>query len=49
MLFAKYRILDAMGTLVSTVLGETDILYSNVGLRGETPKNNDTLPISYDE
>lgn len=49
MLFAKYRILDAMGTLVSNVIGETDILYSNVGLRGETPKNNDTLPISYDE
>lgn len=48
-LFAKYRILDAMGTLVSTVLGETDILYSNVGLNGRAPKNNDTLPISYDE
>ncbi|MDO9266411.1 MAG: TolC family outer membrane protein [Sulfurimonas sp.] len=49
MLFAKYRILDAMGTLVSTVLGETNILYSNVGLNGRAPKNNDTLPISYDE
>ncbi len=49
MLFARYRILDAMGTLVSTVLGETDILYSNVGLNGRAPKNNDTLPISYDE
>lgn len=48
-LFAKYRILDAMGTLVSTVLGETDILYSNVGLNGRAPKNNDKLPISYDE
>ncbi|MDQ1338273.1 MAG: outer membrane protein adhesin transport system [Campylobacterota bacterium] len=49
MLFARYRILDAMGTLVSTILGETDILYSNVGLNGRAPKNNDTLPISYDE
>lgn len=49
MLFAKYRILDAMGTLVSTVLGETNILYSNVGLNGKAPQNNDKLPTSYDE
>nr|WP_321266129.1 TolC family outer membrane protein [uncultured Sulfurimonas sp.] len=48
MLFAKYRILDAMGTLVSTIIGNTDIIYSNVGLVGETPKNEDSLPISYD-
>jgi len=47
-LFAKYRILDAMGTLVSTVIGESDALYSNVGLNGKAPKNNDTLPVSYD-
>lgn len=48
LLFAKYRVLDAMGTLVSTVLGENDTLYSNVGLNGKTPQNNDKLPISYD-
>lgn len=48
MLFAKYRILDAMGTLVTTVIGDSDIVYSNVGLAGATPKNEDILPISYD-
>ena len=49
MLFAKYRILDAMGTLVSTVIGNADIVYANVGLVGATPENLDTLPISYDQ
>lgn len=49
LLFAKYRVLDAMGTLVTTVVQESDTLYSKVGLRGETPPNNDTLPISYDK
>jgi len=47
MLFAKYRILDAMGTLVSTVAGGEDV-YANVGLKGQTPKNEDILPIVYD-
>jgi len=49
MLFAKYRILDAMATLVPTVIGNTDIIYANVGLIGSTPDNLDTLPISYDK
>lgn len=49
LLFAKYRVLDAMGILVTTVLGDNDALYANVGLNGKTPKNNDTLPISYDK
>ena len=49
MLFAKYRILDAMGTLVPTVIGNTDIVYSNVGLVGQTPMNEDTLPIAFDK
>ena len=49
MLFAKYRILDAMGTLVQTVLGDTEPIYSNVGLAGKAPDNNDKLPISYDK
>jgi len=48
MLFAKYRILDAMGILVSTVVGNTDTIYNNVGLISETPQNTDILPISYD-
>ncbi|MFA7610964.1 MAG: TolC family outer membrane protein [Sulfurimonas sp.] len=48
MLFAKYRVLDAMGVLVSTILGETQSIYSNVGLNGKSPQNRDTLPISYD-
>jgi len=49
MLFAKYRILDAMGTLVTTVLGSEDIAYNNVGLAGKVPQNNDVLPVSYDD
>ena len=49
MLFAKYRILDAMGALVITVLGDTDIVYAKVGLVGPEPENTDTLPISYDK
>ena len=49
MLFSKYRILDAMGTLVLTVLGSADIVYANVGLAGETPQNLDSLPISFDK
>ncbi|MFT7003191.1 MAG: adhesin transport system outer membrane protein [Sulfurimonas sp.] len=49
MLYAKYRILDAMGTLVSTVVGDTDVVYSNVGLIGNAPMNNDSLPISFDK
>ena len=32
MIFAKYRILDALGTLVTTVLGSSNVDYSNVGL-----------------
>ena len=47
MLFAKYRILDAMGILVNTVAGGEDV-YANVGLKAQTPKNNDVLPVVYD-
>ena len=47
-LFAKYRILDAMGTLVPTVLGDQEIVYSNVGLVGKTPQNSDSLPVQLD-
>ncbi len=48
MLFAKYRILDAMGILVPSIVDNIDIIYAKVGLQGETPINSDTLPISYD-
>ncbi len=47
-LFAKYRILDAMGILVSNVIKDTNTLYSNVGLDGSVPENTDTLPIQLD-
>ncbi|MDD3451223.1 TolC family outer membrane protein [Sulfurimonas sp.] len=49
LLFAKYRVLDAMGTLVTTIVQESDTIYSKVGLRGETPPNSDKLPISYNK
>ncbi|MDQ7062139.1 MAG: TolC family protein [Sulfurimonas sp.] len=48
MLFAKYRILDAMGILVPSVLGNTDDVYTNVGLNGASPENTDTLPVQLD-
>lgn len=36
LLYAKYRILDAMGVLVPTVMNNTEIAYSNVGLKATT-------------
>jgi len=48
LLLAKYRILDAMGTLVSTIMGEENHTYNMVGLSGKTPQNTDTLPVNYD-
>lgn len=48
LLFAKYRILDAMGTLVSTVVSNEEIIYSNVGLNGKAPENSDESPVKYD-
>ena len=47
-LYAKYRILDAMGTLVSTVMGNQDVSYKSVGLKGSVPENTDSLPILLD-
>ncbi|MDY0117110.1 MAG: TolC family outer membrane protein [Sulfurimonadaceae bacterium] len=49
MLYAKYRILNALGTLVPTVIGDLDAVYANVGLKGQTPENEDTLPIDLDK
>ena len=49
LLLAKYRILDAMGQLVDTVLSDNDLnYYGSVGLNGKTPNNNDGLMVSYD-
>lgn len=48
LLFAKYRILDAMGVLVNAVLGEEDVVFSNVGLKGQALANKDALPVHYD-
>lgn len=47
MLFAKYRILDSMGTLVQTILGN-ETVNVNVGIETATPENTDSLPVSYD-
>jgi len=49
LLYAKYRILDAMGILVTSVMGDENIVYSKVGLNGAVaPANQDTLSIKYD-
>jgi adhesin transport system outer membrane protein len=48
LLFAKFRILDSMGILVPTVMGDNTFTYSNVGLDGQEPQNLDALPIEYD-
>lgn len=48
LLFAKFRILDSMGILVPTLMGNNEISYSNVGLNGQAPQNLDALPIEYD-
>lgn len=43
LLFAKYRILDAMGTLVSTLYNNKDVVYSKVALKGKDDTPLDTL------
>jgi adhesin transport system outer membrane protein len=48
LLFAKFRILDSMGILVPTLIGNNTFTFSNVGLNGQEPQNLDTLPIEYD-
>ena len=49
LLFAKYRILDAMGTMVSSILDSTDQLYSKVNLNDTDGYTEDDLPVYYDE
>ena len=46
-LFAKYRILNSLGTLVATIIGDTDIIYSNVNLKSKNSKK-DVLPVVLD-
>lgn len=48
LLYAKYRILDALGTLVPTVVGDEEFVYSNVGLAEAAPSALDSLPLRYD-
>ena len=47
MLFAKYRILDAMGILVPTIMSE-DNSYANVGLVANYTEQEDELPLGLD-
>lgn len=49
LLYSKYRILDALGTLVPTLINNTEFIYENVGLFGSIAENIDTLPISLDQ
>ena len=49
LLESKFRILDAMGTLVQTVMGDTKSIYSNVNLAGgKNASKEDALPVHYD-
>jgi len=47
-LFAKYRILDAMGVLVVALLGDEVDYYKSVGLQGSSENVEDSLPINLD-
>lgn len=47
-LFSKYRILDAMGILVPSVIGNIDNIYSNVGLKSQSSAQADKLPVHLD-
>jgi len=48
MLFAKYRILDAMGILLENIFSDTTKIYSNVNLIGSSSAQEDTLPVHHD-
>jgi len=47
-LFAKYRILDAMGVLVVALLGNETDYYNRVGLAGDDTNVEDSLPVNLD-
>ncbi len=48
-LFAKYRILDAMGVLVVALLGDEVDYYKSVGLQGKSENIEDELPVNLDQ
>ncbi len=49
LLESKFRILDATGTLVQSVMGDTQNIYANVDLAGGNKvAKKDTLPVRYD-
>lgn len=48
MLLAKYRILDAMGLTMASVIGDVKHVYKKVGLFNRGKSKQDTLPVSYD-
>ncbi len=48
-LFAKYRILDAMGVLVVALLGDDVDYYKSVGLTGGDENLMDELPVNLDQ
>lgn len=49
LMFAKYRILDAMGIMITSILDDTDMLYANVDLIAhEHEKIEDVLPVALD-
>jgi adhesin transport system outer membrane protein len=41
LLLSKYRILDAMGTMVQTVMNRQDVVYADVGIDAEQPQDDD--------
>ena len=48
MLLAKYRIVDAMGLTMASVMGDVRPYYNRVGLFNNGSSEQDTLPVSYD-
>jgi len=48
LLFSKYRILDAMGIMVASILDDTDLLYSQVNLGTQKEHEEDNLPVYLD-
>ena len=45
---SKYRILDAMGLTMASVIGNVKEVYKKVGLYNRGKSEQDTLPVSYD-
>ena len=42
-MLAKHQLLDAMGTMVSTILEDDQVVFSTVGINADTPQD-DTMP-----